>query len=115
MSNSKKKTSSKKAPAKKAAAKKAAPKKKAPAKKAVAKKAPAPKKKDVKSVTSAVGIHEAAHLEELETIKINFVDATSEFKDFISSTTDEIKDLVKKEAPARVSTLKRIFSKLFKR
>ena len=36
-------------------------------------------------------------------------------KDFISSTTDEIKDLVKKEAPARVSALKRIFSKLFKR
>jgi chemotaxis protein histidine kinase CheA len=110
MSDSKKKTSSKKAPVKKAAAKK-----KAPAKKAPAKKAAAPKKKNVEPAVDAVAIHEALHLQELETIKINFVDATSEFKDFVSSTTDEIKDLVRKEAPARVGTLKRIFSKLFKR
>jgi chemotaxis protein histidine kinase CheA len=108
MSDSKKKTSSKKAPVKKAAAKK-----KAPAKKAPAKKAAAPKKKSVKPAVEAAVIHEALH--ELETIKINFVDGTSQFKDFVSSTTNEIKDLVKQEAPARVGTLKRIFSKLFKR
>lgn len=113
MSDSKKKTSSKKAPAKKAAAKKKAPAKKAPVKKTVAKKTSTPKKKDVKTAAKAIDVHEALH--QLETIKINFVDGTTQFKDFVSATTGEINQIMKKEAPVRVNTLKRIFSKLFKR